>query len=65
MSHHFSNETDPPELQMVDRFLLDYLPAGTPGEEHWLLMVQLEAVRKDLVRRLAGGGGQRDLRLVC
>ena len=65
-SRHFSNEDDPPELQMADEFLLRYLPAVASDEDHWLLLVQLEAVRKDIVRRHAceEPNQRRDLKLV-
>jgi hypothetical protein len=65
LKHHFTNEDDPIELQIADDFCMRYLPNGATDEEHRLLMVVMEAFRKDSVRRLAGEHPDQRLRLVC
>lgn len=38
--------------QRLEEFLLDYLPFGTPQEEHDLIVAVVEAARAHIARRL-------------
>ena len=48
--------TDAQARQATEKFLVEFLPAGTPQEYHDLLLDVLASVRASIARRIRGTG---------